>query len=90
MKPVEILEALGFEFVGPDPDERTHMTWLNQQTVRHVHITLPPNPCEKDVLFAIFDAGRKQEWQSIKEKQEAAVKALRYFESIPYPIPAQL
>lgn len=82
MKPgLELLEALGYEEAGPDPDDRTQTQWTYQKTLPHLVISLPREFSVLDVHYAIVDAGRKMEWQSIREAEQAYARRLRDFGS---------
>ena len=76
---LELLHALGYESAGTDPDDRQLTQWTYQLTLPHIVISLPPTPCVMDVHYAIYDAGRRAEWQAIKEAQDTYARKLRVF-----------
>jgi hypothetical protein len=76
---LELLQALGYESAGTDPDDRQLTQWTYQRTLPHVVISLPADACVMDVHYAIYDAGRRAEWQAIKEAQDTYARKLRVF-----------
>jgi hypothetical protein len=83
----EILKVLGYEEVGVDPDDRQNHQWTYQLTLPHVVISLPPDASAMDVMYAIYDAGRKAEWKAIREAQETYARKLRVFTDTEIIIP---
>ena len=79
MTALKLLQSLGYESAGTDPDDRQNVQWTYQLTLPHIVISLPEDATVMDVHYAIYDAGRRAEWQSIKEAQDAYARKLRVF-----------
>ena len=91
MKPhLELLQLLGYEEAGQDPDDRQKTQWLYQGCLPHILISLPPEPSVIDVHYAIRDAGRRSYYDEIKACQEAFSNKFRYFKGTDVVIPPLL
>jgi hypothetical protein len=82
MKPQDILAALHFECVKPNPDNRKEMLWLSDKWLPAVQISLPEDPSDMDVLYAIVDAGRAETFTVFREKQDALARLFRGVEFV--------
>lgn len=77
MTATEILEGLHFECVKPNPDNRKERLWLSDKWLPAVQISLPEDPSDMDVLYAIVGAGRNDAFALFHEKQEALSRLFR-------------
>jgi hypothetical protein len=77
MKAEDILAALHFECIKPNPDNRKERLWLSDKWLPAVQISLPEDPSDMDVLYAIVGAGRNDAFALFREKQEALSRLFR-------------
>ena len=65
-----ILEAFGFEFVGPDKKQRENWVYLAKTATQDVVISLPENACKDELLEAIVATGRAQNREKVREAHQ--------------------
>jgi hypothetical protein len=82
MKAEDILAALHFECVKTNPDNRREMLWLSDKWLPAVQISLPEDPSDMDVLYAIVDAGRRETSALFQEKEQAFARLFRGVERV--------
>lgn len=79
----QALYAMGFDYLGPDPTNRSSLLFVQQydsrreETVRNMRIVLPADATIDDVRDALYDAGWHAHKEHVSHAREAYLTALK-------------